>query len=407
VPDSLLGFVLARLDRIPSPAFLHGELAGFPASDLAALVSEGVLRRAEDAEEIMRPPRFPGGGLVVVRQTSRGLYGVAGEDEPNFVPIPLTEEDVRRYAVSLPKLVDRIRRENGIEGDGFADHGGLIALGQKAVDGLGVADVYLSLPNADERHLLVRCQRLQRPAGAQRVVVVTPRGVSLSPEGRRVVAACGGILVPLGAAAQGSLALDWRGIAPCPQVGPASEPPIDRRVFQKQGQTWSLVYEGVPKSVRHSLGMAYIRHLLQNPGAEIHAAALRSAVTGVEIAHLLGSAGQHLDPTALRSYRERVAEIDRDLADADSDHDLARKEALQADRELVLAELRRAVGLGGRRREAASGRERARTSVSHAVHAAFRAIQKEHEPLWRHLTNSVTVGEILSYRPDQPTAWAT
>jgi hypothetical protein len=62
VPESLLAFVLARLDRIPSPVFLHRELAGFPAADLAALLSDGLLRKTEDAEEIPRPERFPGGG---------------------------------------------------------------------------------------------------------------------------------------------------------------------------------------------------------------------------------------------------------------------------------------------------------------------------------------------------------
>ncbi len=63
--ESLLGFVLTRLDQIESPVFLHRELERFPASDLAACVSAGLLRETSKATEIPRPAHLPAGGDLV------------------------------------------------------------------------------------------------------------------------------------------------------------------------------------------------------------------------------------------------------------------------------------------------------------------------------------------------------
>jgi hypothetical protein len=115
--DKLLDFVLERADHVGDPVFLKRELEGFPVEDLDALLSEGILRETSRATEIPRPKHLPPGGDLIVRQTSRGLYGVADEDD-YFDPIPLTEDDVRQYAVSLPKLKAAVNRTNDSEDSG-------------------------------------------------------------------------------------------------------------------------------------------------------------------------------------------------------------------------------------------------------------------------------------------------
>ena len=385
--------------------FLYRELETFPTGDLAALVSEGLLRETSKATEIPRHAHLPVGSDLIVRQTSKGLFGVADADD-YFDPIPLTEDDVRQYAVSVPKLAVRIRRENRINGSGSENHNGLIPLGQKTINALGTVDVYLSLPNEDESVLLSRCQRLERPVGSQTIILVTPRGLSVSPEGRRVLDATGVILVSLAEASmKGSLALDWNHVVSRPGIGLAEEYPKDRRIFQNQGKTWLVVYDGVPKSIGDSVGMTYIRQLLQSPGQDAHAAAMRGAVAGEENTPILGSAGEVLDPQALREYKERISEIDEELAQANANTDLARRNSLIEEREALYAEVGRATGLGGKNREASSDRERARQSVSAAIHRALRAIKEEHEPLWQHLQNSLKIGEFLSYEPEQRVPW--
>ena len=402
---SLLGFVLARLDQIERPTFLHCELSPFPLEHLQELRSDGILRETSKATEIPRPPHLLPGADLVVRHTSKGLFGVAEEDE-YFTPIPLTDDDVRQYEVSLPKLADRIRRDNRIDGVGSASHNGLVPLGQKVVEGVGTADVYLSLPNEDEATFLSRCQRLERSPGSQRAVVLTPGGVSASPEGRRILDSADVIVASLmPAATRGILALNWDHVVARPGVGMGTEYPKGQCIFQKQGKTWLLVYDGVPKSVGDSVGMSYICHLLQSPGQDMHASALRSAVAGEGSTPLLGSAGEVLDPQALSEYNDRIAEIDLELAEAEANNDLAQKDRLHEEREFLYAEIGRATGLRGQNRDASSDRERARQSVSVAIHRALRAIKKEHLPLWQHLHNSLKIGEFLCYQPDQVTKW--
>lgn len=185
------------------------------------------------------------------------------------------------------------------------------------------------------------------------------------------------------------------------------EPPDDRPVFQDQGATWRVVYNGVTMSVRNSKGMTYIWHLLRNPETDIHAAKLRSLGVGEDNAIPLGSAGKILDDQALRQCREQVAEIDKELEKAEANHDLARIESLSEEGEALRREIARATGLFGDSREALSDRERHRKAVSAAIYRALKAIKKEHKPLWQHLENSLTIGEFLSYQPDQSTPWTT
>ena len=299
--NSLLAFILTRLDQIERPVFRHRELERFPPEQLKALLSEGILHETSKATEIPRPVHLPAGGDLIVRQTAKGLFGVADEDD-YFDPIPLTEDDVRQYEVSLPKLAARIRRENDINGTGSENHNGLVPLGQKTIDALGTVDVYLSLPNEDESVLLSRCQRLERPTGSQRIILVTPRGASVSPEGRKVLDSAGVVLVSLlAAAAKGGLALDWNNMVSRPGIGLAEEYPKDRRIFQNQGKTWFLVYDGVPKSVgdcRHDLHSPS----LQSPGRICTPPTMRVLSPVRESTPFLGSAGDVLDTQALTEY---------------------------------------------------------------------------------------------------------
>jgi hypothetical protein len=196
-------------------------------------------------------------------------------------------------------------------------------------------------------------------------------------------------------------------VAVRPVVELAEKYPKDKRIFLNQGKTWFVVYDSIPKSVGDSVGMRYICHLLQNQEQEIHVAALRGVEAGEQGAPVLGSAGEILDEQALNEYRGRIAEIDEELTEAERNNDLGRNEALKNELADLYTEVARATGLRGRKREAVDERERARQSVSAAVHRALRAIKKEHNPLWQHLDNSLKIGEYMSYQPDQPTSWIT
>ena len=207
---TLLSYVLNRLHSLEAPILSHREMASFPRREQRALEKSRVLDRAQDADQIPHP-HFPSSGrMVAVRPTARGLFAVAGEDDEYFDHIPLVDDDVQQYRVSVPKLIEVIRKQNGIDGVGDTSGVGLISVGQKTVDGYGAIDVYLSLPNHDVRELATRCLSLDRLDGVKKVVVLLPCALSLPVMDRQLLDARRVMLVALSPIADaGSLVVDW------------------------------------------------------------------------------------------------------------------------------------------------------------------------------------------------------
>lgn len=183
--------------------------------------------------------------------------------------------------------------------------------------------------------------------------------------------------------------------------------PRDKRIFFRQGEYWLVVYNGVPKYVRHSQGMSYITLLLQAPGEEIHAAALRHLVLGDGNEADMGSAGKVADKKTIKEYKAEINEMDEDLAEARANNDAGRVELLTEKLEVLCAEVGRATGLQDKLREASSDQERARKSVTAAIKRALEAIRKEHKPLWLHLRTYLDTGNFLCYRGDSSAPWST
>jgi hypothetical protein len=150
---------------------------------------------------------------LFVRRIGGGLWGIPDADDEYSEPVAFTEDDIRQYAVSVPSFADALRKANGISGTDCISDNGLLSLGQKTVRSAGSVDVYLSFPNFDETQFRSRCQRLKELPAAQGRVLLTPRGVSMSAETRRLLDSTGVILVPLTPfSGKGDLALDWLAI---------------------------------------------------------------------------------------------------------------------------------------------------------------------------------------------------
>ena len=111
------------------------------------------------------------------------------------------------------------------------------------------------------------------------------------------------------------------------------------------------------------------------------------------------TAGELLDDRARASYRARVVSLDEDLAEAERCADVGRAAALSRERDALLAELARAVGLGGRARHAGSASERARVNVQRRLRDTIARITEQDADLGRSLNNSVKTGIYCCFRP--------
>jgi tetratricopeptide (TPR) repeat protein len=196
------------------------------------------------------------------------------------------------------------------------------------------------------------------------------------------------------------------------------EPIRGPHVFRLEGDYWTVIFDGHTVRVRNLKGMHYLARLLADPGREFHVLDLVAAETGTgaqagssHAAGLarstLGDAGEILDTRAKDAYRRRLAEIDDDIEQARVMGDTERAAQADAERDFLVRELARAVGLGGRNRRAASASERARVSVTRAVRQAIARIGDHHSQLSEHLTRTIRTGAYCAYSPDprSPVRW--
>jgi tetratricopeptide (TPR) repeat protein len=201
----------------------------------------------------------------------------------------------------------------------------------------------------------------------------------------------GAMFAQLGAVHQAERVADLCGNSP-------RNPPAN--VFRRDGDYWSIVFEGRGIHVRHGKGIEYLARLLAARGREIHVLDLVGAVpAGAPLAD--SHAGELLDAQAKDAYRRRLADIDEDIQRARDLNDVEREAQADAERDFLMRELSRATGLGGRDRRAGSSAERARVSVTRALRSAVVRISEHHPALGAHFDRCIRTGTHCSYTADE------
>ncbi len=185
------------------------------------------------------------------------------------------------------------------------------------------------------------------------------------------------------------------------------EAPAPRRgTFSRVDDVWTLDFAGKEVRLKDAKGLRDIAVLLGAPGRPVSAGTLLGTQAGEEAAEeaALG-ADPVLDDRARAEYRNRLRELDEDLAEAEANHDLERLARARLERELLAEELAGAVGLGGRSRLLGGGGERARKAVTARMRNTLRRIEERHAELGAHLAEAITTGTSCSYSPSQPVEW--
>ena len=184
--------------------------------------------------------------------------------------------------------------------------------------------------------------------------------------------------------------------------------PENRRLFIKEGDYWTLAYEGPAIRVRDSRGLRYIAQLLRSPGAEIHAGDLvagvdapgrssKSAAADGLAVQASSDAGEVIDDAARDAYRRRIADLRAEQEEAERFNDPERAARASEEVDALSRELASAFGLGGRKRKAGSTSERARVNVRNAITSAIKAIAKHDKELAEHLRTTIRTGLLCSY----------
>src|SRR6202162_1709214 len=201
--------------------------------------------------------------------------------------------------------------------------------------------------------------------------------------------------------------------------------------FRKEGEYWTVRYGGGDFRLRDPKGLGYLAHLLRHPAVEFHVLDLVGGIAGhregdetgqlveglprgdedLENAGIhitrLGDAGEMLDEQAKRAYKQRLFELREQLEEAKELENVER--AAQAEQEIdaLTRELSRAVGLGGRNRQAASASERARQSITKSIKSVLERIGQSDAQLGVLFSRCIKTGIFCSYQPDPdfPIVW--
>ena len=185
-----------------------------------------------------------------------------------------------------------------------------------------------------------------------------------------------------------------------PSAPPAPAGQVAHAALIRRGDHWEIEFRGRTAMLADLKGIGYLARLLAEPGRELHV--LDLVVSGVDDVGL-----PVLDEEAKASYRRRLAEVEDDIAEAERNHDDARRELAERDRDYLIAELSAAVGLSGRARTTGGTAERARGAVTRSLRYALGRLEEQHSDLGAHLARTVRTGAFCSYQPDPlaPIGW--
>ena len=207
------------------------------------------------------------------------------------------------------------------------------------------------------------------------------------------------------------------------------EEPLDATFdfgLRREGDYWVISFRNNLVRIKHLRGFEYIETLIGSPGREFYALNLigsgedksfqeskHSEASSVRIISNsgeslslvsdLGDAGEMLDANAKKAYRQRLVELNHDLAQAKERADVLRATALEEEIEAISKELRRAVGLMGRSRVAGSVAERARISVTRAIKTALDRVGDYDQEARRFLGRTIRTGTFCCFLPDRNT----
>jgi len=119
----------------------------------------------------------------------------------------------------------------------------------------------------------------------------------------------------------------------------------------RTGDVWVARHAGQEAHLKRYIGLSDIALLVANPGREFSAADLLAGVSGEKLPAL--GADPVLDERARSAYRARLLALDEEIRTAEERDQRTAAERAENERSALVAEMRAASGIGGRRRSLA------------------------------------------------------
>jgi CheY-like chemotaxis protein/tetratricopeptide (TPR) repeat protein len=189
-------------------------------------------------------------------------------------------------------------------------------------------------------------------------------------------------------------------------------------LFRREGEFWTLGFEGKVVHVKDVVGLRYICELLRRPRESVPATVLAATVNDWRLAQDwppdlvdadglkpagFGSNDPAADARAVIEYRRRLHEAMQLLDEAKRRNDRHEMTSLEREIELLKEELEES----SRRWKEHPETERIRQNVTRAIGNAVAKIRREHPKLGRYLDTHINRGYFCAHEPDpdRPIRW--
>lgn len=198
-----------------------------------------------------------------------------------------------------------------------------------------------------------------------------------------------------------------------PATGRSSRLPGGSNIFRCEGRYWTLQFGGRGAEIQDCLGARYVALLLRQPGSDVSSTDLFTVVQ-TQAGHTQPRGGfayedltvvgpgygeRPLDERARREIRQRLRDLQSELAEAEANHDIGRTEQLARERERLLD----SIGGSGRLLDDA---DRIRKKVTKAIRVTlFRRVAARLPELADHFAGSIRTGSSCRYAPPVSIDW--
>ncbi len=189
-----------------------------------------------------------------------------------------------------------------------------------------------------------------------------------------------------------------------------------RSRLERFGQVWMIEFRDEKSGLKHRVGVQRLARILKTGESGLEALDLVSG-SGVPRrttrsgdgeslqSSRQGSAGSVLDPAAIRDFRARRDELDREIKVKRAAGKANEAAQLQHEQDWIDHELRQWVGKHDKPRAFPEEHEAARQTVSKTVWGEVRALKTDMPLLAAHLETFVHLSYLCSYAPEPPEDW--
>ena len=163
--------------------------------------------------------------------------------------------------------------------------------------------------------------------------------------------------------------------------------------------TVHFVYNGKRCSLVKSKGLEDIIELLLHPNRELHCLELMQA------GHPHGRGIPVMDKQSKAEYQNRIKDLQLELQEAENFNDSMLIEKLSLEYDQLVEHLSKSLGIRGEARKVGSSAEKARATVTGRIRESIKKVQKKHDELGKHFSNSIKTGLLCAYRPEKIIHW--